>query len=324
MAYQLPTNKYSVVIYGYVIPLVVVFTIFSNTLTCIVLLKKHMRNPTNIILFSMALLNMFSGILIMPTDIYYYTFGQYKEYVPYNLCLVILFGQYTVPGIFHTASVWLTVVLVLHRYICVCHPQVAKRWCTIPNTIKCILVICTLAIPINTVNYIAIKFTALEIPSLLDPTKNITGCIILLKRGDALHITDKWLQVIFQVLIPCFSLLILNSQLIKIIRRAARRRWMLVSLNRTMERSNLSESNRTTMLLVMVVGLFLTAGLPAGVLHIIQIVQYTFNVDILTSNTLVVAFTFINLCSFLSFPFNLVIYCGMSRQFRETFKNLFK
>ena len=32
--------------------------------------------------------------------------------------------------IFHTGSNWLTLVLAVQRYIYVCHPQLAKVWCT--------------------------------------------------------------------------------------------------------------------------------------------------------------------------------------------------
>ena len=179
MAYQLTTNIFTVPLFGYAVPSVVVFTIFSNTLMCIVLLKKHMRNPTNFILLSIALLDMFTGISVLPWAIYYYTLGNHKEYIPYNLCRMTQLTHNIVPRIFHSASIWLTVALALQRYICVYHPQVANRWCTIPNTVICIIIICILALLVYIVNIIGPEITAIEIPSLLDPMKNITGCTIL-------------------------------------------------------------------------------------------------------------------------------------------------
>ena len=141
MAYKLPTNIFAVPLYGYTVPPVVVLTIITNTLTCIVLLKKYMRNPTNIILLSIALIDMFTGISALPGNIYYYTLGNYKEYIPYNLCRITQITYEIAPVILHSASNCLTVAVSLQRYICVCHTQIANKWCTIPNIIRCIIVI---------------------------------------------------------------------------------------------------------------------------------------------------------------------------------------
>ena len=40
------------------------------------------------------------------------------------------------PTIFHTMSIWLTVGLAIQRYICICHPVLTRRFCTIENVIK--------------------------------------------------------------------------------------------------------------------------------------------------------------------------------------------
>ena len=174
--HRVDSNILYIWLFGYIIPPVLVFTIFTNTLTCIVLLKKHMISPTNILLLSIALLDMFTGISRLPFDIYYYTLGNYKEYVPYTICRVTELGQYTIPPVIHTASIWITVVLVVQRYICVCHQQVAKRWCTIPIAISCLVITCTLALLMHIVYFFDFEYTAIEIPSFLDLAKNITGC----------------------------------------------------------------------------------------------------------------------------------------------------
>jgi hypothetical protein len=35
-----------------------------------------------------------------------------------------------IPALFHTASIWLTLALAIQRYIYVCHPPLARTWCT--------------------------------------------------------------------------------------------------------------------------------------------------------------------------------------------------
>ena len=324
--YTLDSNIFTVTLYGYILPPVVVFTIFTNTLTCIVLLKKHMRSTTNIILLSIALLDMFTGISILPVCIYYFTLGYYKEYVPYPFCRITELGRHAIPITIHTASIWITVVLVVQRYICVCHPQVAKRCCTIPITISCIIITCTLALLMNIVYFIYFEYTAIEISSRLDVSKNITGCSrrpSALTRDYNLRMYQMWFEAIFVRFIPCFTLLMLNSVLIRTIRRAAKRRRMLLSQNRTPESRNLSESNRTTMLLVMVVGLFLMVELPLGAVYVTGIIEHTCNVSISWTTYYMVSI-FTPFLMYLFFPLNIFIYCCMNRQFRETFKSLFK
>ena len=182
MAYKLPTDIFAVPLYGYIVSPVMVLTIFSNTMTCIVLLKKHMRNPTYVLLLSIALIDMFTGVSALPGNIYYYSLGNYKEYIPYNLCRITQITYEIAPVILHSASNWLsvyvkTLAVALQRYICVCHTQIANRWCTIPSTIRCIIAICILAILVHFRIIIWTEFTPLEIPSLLDPAQNTTGCL---------------------------------------------------------------------------------------------------------------------------------------------------
>ena len=48
------------------------------------------------------------------------------------------------PQIFHTASIWLTLLLALQRYIYVCHATMARTWCTISRTKKAVA--CTIIV----------------------------------------------------------------------------------------------------------------------------------------------------------------------------------
>ena len=48
----------------------------------------------------------------------------------------VLFYFVVLPTIFHTTSIWLTVGLALQRYVYICHPVSARRFCTEINVIK--------------------------------------------------------------------------------------------------------------------------------------------------------------------------------------------
>lgn len=78
---------YAVPLYGYVMPFLLIITIIANTLIVVVLSKKHMRTPTNVVLMAMALCDMFTVLIPAPWLIYMYSFGNhYKPLWPISLC----------------------------------------------------------------------------------------------------------------------------------------------------------------------------------------------------------------------------------------------
>ena len=124
--------------------------------------------------------------------------------------------------------------------------------------------------------------------------------------------------------VPCITLVLLNLLLILAMKRAQRRRKQLLKQNRRSECRKLKENNCTTMMLISVVGLFLLVEIPLAVMLIIMIIENTLGIDIMPKNeSSAQASLLINFFILLSYPVNFFIYCGMSRQFRETFKRLF-
>ena len=109
--------KYSVPINGYIAPVLIMLTVITNSLVIAVLLKKHMRSPTNVLLAGMALSDMLTGVIPLPIFIYFFSMGYYQDFVPYSWCFPYKLLYENIPTIFHTASIWLTVGLAVQRYI---------------------------------------------------------------------------------------------------------------------------------------------------------------------------------------------------------------
>lgn len=123
--------RYALPLYGYIMPFLVVVTIIANTLIVLVLSKKHMRTPTNIVLMAMALSDMLTLLCPAPWLLYLYTFGYHSRPVqPIEACYAFNYMNEVIPALFHTASIWLTLLLAIQRYIYVCHPPLARTWCT--------------------------------------------------------------------------------------------------------------------------------------------------------------------------------------------------
>ena len=322
-------TRYTVVVSGFVCPILAIVTILCNILVCVVLLKKNMRTPTNVVLVAMALSDMLTGVWPMPCFIYFYTLGNWAEWLPYRWCGIYDILIEYMPTIFHTASIWLTVALAIQRYIYVCHSFRAKQWCTVPNVIKVVVFIYVAAFLSQVSRFAEFNYKPVPLQSRVHgPNVTIMGCV----RHVAPFVESNiqvyfgmyyWTRVLLVHVVPCTTLVVLNSLLVSAMRSAQARRRMLLKQNRKSESRRLKESNCTTLMLVVVVGVFLLVELPMAICLILFIMENTLETGIMEANARNVTTIFINLFILLSYPINFFVYCGMSKQFRETFKRLF-
>lgn len=320
--------RYAVPLLGYFSPALIYLTLVTNTLVVVVLLKKHMRSPTNAILAGMALSDMFTGLFPLPVFLYFFGMEHYKEYIPYNWCYTYKFMSALIPIIFHTASIWLTMALAIQRYIYICHSFKARRWCTITNVIYGTIAIYVIAILSQISRFLDSTYIPTEVPSRLNPNQTMTACVEDLQPWvigyeDIYYNVYFWFRVICIHLIPCTFLVVLNALLISAMRSAQLRRMQLLKQNKKSESKKLKDSNCTTLMLVAVVGLFLLVEFPLGIIMIVNIIDNTFVLNIFSTDTYGIMNLISNFFILLSYPLNFFIYCGMSRQFRETFKRMF-
>ncbi len=155
-------------------------------------------------------------------------------------------------------------------------------------------------------------------------------------------------RVLFVHLIPCVSLVFLNILLFRAMRQADKKREKLLNSNKkansgkgeSRESRKIRDSNTTTLMLIIVISVkippswgkmrlyltvfqvFLAVELPMGIVVILHTLSSTID-DFLDYSVAKLVILICNLCICLSYPLNFGIYCGMSRQFRETFKELF-
>ncbi|XP_076457434.1 sex peptide receptor-like [Babylonia areolata] len=287
-----------------------------------------MRSPTNALLVAMAISDMLTGVFPVPIFMHFFGTERFWEYVPYEWCLAYKYLSELIPTIFHTASIWLTMALAVQRYIYVCHAFKARTWCTTENVLRGTVLIYVLAFLSQLCRFLEDYPLAVELDSLVTPNATVVGCVMVFhawaEASKTLYYNLYfWFRVIFIHLVPCISLVVMNALLIYAMRVAQRRRMMLLRQNKKSESKKLKDSNCTTLMLVAVVGLFLLVEFPLGILLIIMIISNTFDIDILEQPTFQTLSLFSNFFILLSYPLNFFIYCGMSKQFRETFKRLF-
>uniref|UniRef100_A0A499FUS2 G_PROTEIN_RECEP_F1_2 domain-containing protein n=1 Tax=Anopheles farauti TaxID=69004 RepID=A0A499FUS2_9DIPT len=319
--------NYSIPLYGYCTPVLLLITLAANSLIVIVLKKRCMASPTNFVLMAMALCDMFTLLFPAPGLMYMYTFGNhYKPLSPVIACYVWNALNEILPAMCHTASIWLTLALAVQRYIYVCHAPAARIWCTIPRVKKCITYICIGALLHQSSRFFDKSYTLITIDWQGQPTNVChieTAAWIHEYTSEDFYYTFYFsFRILFVHLTPCASLIALNFMLFRAMKQAQRKRERLFKDHKKRDCRRLRDSNCTTLMLIVVVTVFLIVEIPLGIitaLHILSSLIYEF-LDYYVANLFIL---FANFFLIISYPINFAIYCGMSRQFRETFKNIF-
>lgn len=321
-------TDFTIPIYGYISPIIVLFTLLTNLLLCCTLLKANMRTPTNLLLSSMAIADTLTGSTPIPAFLYYYTFDNYKE--PMS-CRAVVIYKYTadmIPTICHTASIWLTVALAVQRYVTVCLGLRGKKWFTIRSTLKLILIITLASVLVHLTTFFEYK----NVPVRLNNTTNSTDSCAYYFRywvWSAIQVYFNvyfWFRVVAIHVVPCILLVILNTLLVQTMQNARKKRRQLLQQNRKSECRKIKESNCTTLLLVLVCSVFLMVEFPAGTVFTLHIISNTFYSEkrpLMSNAAFNNVFIIFNLFILLSYPVNFFLYCSMSKQFRETFKRMF-
>lgn len=160
---------------------------------------------------------------------------------------------------------------------------------------------------------------------------------IALKHNELLKKVSFWIYSVLTKLIPCVMLTYLSLALIRVLYQANERKQRLKNYNNNLGAtssdqasvpstsnhsiicSNSHRCDRTTKMLLAILLLFLITEIPSGVINLLSgILGEPF-----------IQSVYLNLAEFMDFMalvnsgINFILYCTMSRQFRQTFKELF-
>ncbi|XP_053950264.1 sex peptide receptor [Anastrepha ludens] len=319
--------EYGMPLYGYCMPFLLVITVAANSLIVVVLSKKHLATPTNYVLMAMAICDMLTVMFPAPGLWYMYTFGNhYKPLHPVSMCLAYTIFNEIMPAVCHTASIWLTLALAVQRYIYVCHAPMARTWCTMPRVKRSTMYIALVAF----MHQLSRFFDRAYFPIHIEWNGHTTE-VCHVETSDWVHrylSEDLYFsmyflfRVIFVHAVPCILLVTLNVLLWWAMKQARDRRKALFRDNYKTESRKVRDSNCTTYMLITVVSVFLAVEIPIAIVTSLHIASSLFG-EFLDYRIANIWIMFTNFFLVVSYPINFGIYCGMSRQFRETFKDIF-
>ncbi|KPJ06134.1 putative G-protein coupled receptor B0563.6 [Papilio machaon] len=335
-------------VHGYIALIICLLGSAANSVNIAVLSRKEMISTTNSILTALAVADLLVMIDYIPLALHIYTtIGSELHRNSYGWAVFVYFHS-IFSQTFHTISIWLTITLAIWRYIAIKFPQKNRLLCNKRNTnlaIAVAYVVCPIiCLPI---------YFAMDIQKIPNNSNNDTSTIelnetsknnsqdldlkyaITMTNNEDLLTAIFWIYSVFIKLIPCIVLSILSVCLILKMKSSDRRRQKLLKksalLTNEGEKARLKEdsgggkraatgggrTDRTTRMLVALLGLFLATELPQALFglltaiapHLFQECYYSFG-------------EVMDLMALVGSAVNFVLYCSMSRQFRNTFRRL--
>ena len=304
--YKISENAVDFWLCGLVLNIVGLVGLLGNILTMIILSRPQMRSSINCLLIGLAhcdtLLIITSILLFGVRSIYpytgylfYYNFYIYPHIVPYVFPLATTA---------QTASIYLTLMVSLERYVAVCHPLRARAWCTYGRSKIYFTGCIAFAILFNGIRVFETK--VIEYNSSKFGTIYCVAATELRSGPKYITVYIHWCYLIFNYIIPFIGLLIFNILIYKQVRIANRERQRL-------SRTERREIGLATMLLCVVIVFFLFNVL-ALYINIKEAFWKTIEDDATTVSNLLVT---------LNSSVNFIIYVIFGEKFKRIFLLLF-
>lgn len=285
---------------GIVLPILVGLTTLSNVFVAgFFLTRKDRGKSTNLLFVSIAFSDTMTGITLLPN-----AFGVYAKNLTLmskETCNMYMLLRFYFSPVFHTVSVWQTVVLCIQRYLCVCHPFISGRICTFRNTFISIVVMYILAIVLHVYHLLDNKIGHLRCRWRTEtPCKE--SCMYL------------WFCVVLQHLLPCILLVVLT--LITILKLATAQKRVSTMAHRSRSANRSARDKIITYTAALIVVFFLLPEFPHGVYKLVFVI-YKHSSGSIPAYYNHIIISIYELFLTVSFCANFWIYCCMMRDFRR-------
>ena len=136
---------YGLILNGFVLAVIIIVGIIGNSLTFIVFWKGHFKSSTSFLFLSLSLAD--SAVLLshVPIDIAWLVL-HYADWLLNNTHAYIIAYVFPVALMSKMATIWVTVLIGVNRYIIVCLPLRASQWCTLSKVKMQVAVVLVVAV----------------------------------------------------------------------------------------------------------------------------------------------------------------------------------
>jgi Serpentine type 7TM GPCR chemoreceptor Srw len=310
-------------------------------LNFIVLTRKELRSHINQILAALAVSDFVVMLVYVPYALdYAFTLNTRWERLTYGYAhYILIYAMLSQTA--HTVSIFLTIILALWRYVSVCHPNAKNS--IMKRTLLAILSSYFLAPLISLPYFLSLGIASEDIlvfaGNMTEIRSNVNFTLNVGESGEVMKFTKYtvypskfaqrhnalflWVYSVIIKLLPCIALTYFSLQLIRALYEAKKRKEKLTAGGtggmsvKLMTKKK--QADRTTRMLIAVLLLFLLTEFPQGIMGLFSAILhhhfYTYCYQKLGD--------LMDFLALLNSSINFILYCTMSRQFRETFTQIF-
>ena len=306
-----------------ILPIICCMGIVGIILTLIVLSRKTMHTSTNCYLMALASTDLLF-LLILATHLQEHQFVVFSKHYYHFIIYVTYSG--ILMQMFLFASVWLTVMLAVERFIGICKPFLASAFCTVQKAGITIFIVYLIAVVCRSPNFWENKVKTITHSSLNHSLTYIEGSA-LSTDGHYIVLYPWVVDGILTSILPFLILVYLNSRLVWEVRKSTQ----YLQRNQMLSPPACSDSNggnsrvereelQVTIMLISVIVVFFICQAP----YVIYTALVSINKYLLYSDNLrnfrYVAILMLSLKSSVNF----VLYCWFSEKFVVTFRRIFE
>ena len=232
---------------------------FGNIISIVILRRDPRKSVTLFLLTSLAVADF---LFLIPITFLFSVPGACRFMVtcsPTLRNLLPYINQYgwAVASMAHTGTVYITVLVTIHRYLSVCRPMDAPKLSTLSLARTQVILVIVFAVIFNIP-----RFLEFRIRSVIHLNEDGSQ-VVTTKRAYTAFGANIWYQILyknlcfylFMYIIPLTTLIILSAKLTKTLRERKRYRFR-VSLRRRRKEDN------TTLVLIIIVLLFIICQTP--------------------------------------------------------------
>ena len=288
------------------------FGIAGNLMSIVVLANRRMRSSTSVYLIAQSVFDiivLISLILFMALPSINqatHALETYSAFYPYLHPFA-----YPMALTAQTCSIYTTVGFTIERYIAVCYPLKAARWCTPQKAQRAVLLIVLASVLYNIPRMLEYK-TVLYTNT--DTNVTVARYVVTEMGANKVfrHVYFIYMHISVMLLIPFAILTFMNTMLIRAVRRSHHTKGKV-------NQKQHKENNLTVMLIAVVI-VFLICQLPSIPDNIFMA---TLSADILSTPPFIKLTCIASLLVIANSAANFYLYCVFGKKFRKVFCHLF-
>ena len=274
-----------------------------------------MRSPINLILTAIAGVDV---IFLTSCCVHSIAFSIYSSSCYSRTQRILQMINYHLDLTCHTVMMWFLVCLTIIRYVFICNSRLSITRISLRRTKELLLLIVVVA----AVGCIPMPFTMTIVErkaSVSDSESENDTCY---EVGEFDQIYTSCVMFIYGFVIkilPSLLILVYSSLLIIHIKKAKDQsaKFFTSSAEAAMLHQRNKEQNRITLMLVVVVVCAVASETPNGVMSLISALDHVFLQCVYRKIGEI-----FDVIAIINMSLNFMIYCSMSKQFRDTFKSL--